>query len=310
MAKLPRLPLSRKALRRYRIEARKRLQAGQVGAHLVRRRGQSLEFRNFARYTPGDDFRHIDWQASARHGLDGELLVRQFNAEEALDLLISIDNRPSMSYPWSAPKIRLACWLACAVTVIANAWGDRVRLHRLFGDSGKADRVVRDERAALTFLDQLAARPNPETDRPNLGRISRILSPTSVWLILSDLYFDDHGALARAIRRAERGLCWVIVYDLDSWPSELKALGRGARRILGPSARHSGREVEIGATTIKTVEQQVTRHKELLLPRECRRRFDCVHWPWPAEEQPDGAALFKQRFLNDAFLRRLFRKQQ
>ncbi len=309
MPVLPRLPLSRETLRRYRIEARKRSQAGQIGAHLVRRRGQSLEFRDFAPYLAGDDVRHIDWLASARHGLEHELLVRHFDAEEALDLLISIDNRPSMALPLPAPKIRIACWLAQAITVTAATWGDRVRLHRLFGD-GETERLTRSEQSALAFLERLAARPAGETATPNLGRIGRLLTPASVWLIISDLYFDDRGALARAISRAERRMCWVIVCDLDSWPSELALLGRGARRILGPGSLLGGREVELGTGEISTVEQAIARHKERLLVGGPRRGLDRLHWPWPAERRPDPARLFNDAFLADPIIRRLFRRQR
>ncbi len=315
LSRLPRLPLSRELLRRYRVEARKRSQAGQVGAHLVRRRGQSLELRDLAPYLAGDDVRHIDWQASARHGLEHELLVRQYDAEEALDLLISIDNRPSMAYPSSAPKLQIACWLAQAVTVIATTWGDRVRLHRLLGDpqgsrSAGQEHLVRSEQAAVHFLERLVAEPSQESSGLNLTRIGRLLAPASVWLILSDLYFADRGLLARAISRARQGLCWVIVYDLDSWPSELGGLGHGPRRILGPGAVHDGQEVEVDPRAIAAVEQAIQQHKERLLAGGLRRGLDLVHWPWPAVQRPDPAQLFRDRFRDDQVLRRLFRRQR
>src|SRR6267142_6478022 len=126
-------PLSTAFLEQFRLRARQRTRAGQVGAHLRRRQGQSLEFRDFTPYTPGDDVRYIDWRVSLRVGQRGDLLVRRFGAEEQLTLAVSVDNRPRMHLPEHAPKIVMAGWLARALGEVALRRGDRVVLHRLFG---------------------------------------------------------------------------------------------------------------------------------------------------------------------------------
>jgi uncharacterized protein (DUF58 family) len=47
-----------------------------------------MEFADYRRYAPGDDFRRIDWRAYAR--LD-RLFLRLFEAEENLTVTILID---------------------------------------------------------------------------------------------------------------------------------------------------------------------------------------------------------------------------
>ena len=83
-------PLSASFLQRYRLRARKRTRAAQVGAHLVRRKGASLEFRDHALYAPGDDIRHVDWRTSARLGRGEDLGGGRTNPALLADLFESV----------------------------------------------------------------------------------------------------------------------------------------------------------------------------------------------------------------------------
>lgn len=306
-------PLTPGALEHYRLEARKRAPAGQVGAHLLRRKGQSLELRDHAQYRPGDDYRHIDWRASARLRRPWELLVRRFEAEEQLTLAISIDNRPSMALLPEAPKLRLACWLAYALVSIAAASGDRVLLHRLFGPAAGSLEAVRGPSAparARRFLGALMERPAADDGAPDSKTLQRNLPPAAVWLIVTDLYFADPGArLARTVAAAQRGLTWVILLDLDNWPQERQALGLGARRIEGPGLAGRRLEVEIDERRAAEIRRRIDAHKAAFLERTRRGGLDALHWRWPEEKDVDLAELFVERFNGDPVFRRLFRRR-
>jgi len=87
-------------------------------------RGRSPEFADFRNYTPGDDFRLIDWNAYAR--LD-RFMLRLFVAEEELPLSIFLDLSGSMD--WGTPnKARTAQRLAGALAYVALSSLDRVRM--------------------------------------------------------------------------------------------------------------------------------------------------------------------------------------
>src|SRR5437899_13088309 len=103
----------------------RRAVSGQMGGERrSRRRGQSVEFADFRNYTPGDDFRLIDWNAYAR--LD-RFMLRLFVAEEELPLSLFLDLSGSMD--WGRPnKADTARRLAGAVAYVALAALDRVRL--------------------------------------------------------------------------------------------------------------------------------------------------------------------------------------
>ena len=100
MKSYPLLPYAaRRLLQRYRLEARQALAPNLTGGQLMRRKGQSMEFREHVVYQIGDDIRFVDWRASARRGQEHDLVARSFVAEEQLKLLISVDTRPTMALP-------------------------------------------------------------------------------------------------------------------------------------------------------------------------------------------------------------------
>lgn len=131
--KLEPLPISRALLESYRLASHRQKRPGLVGGHQMRRKGQSLEFYDYRPYMPGDDIRHVDWRASARHGGTDHLLVRTYVAEEHLTLIISLDTRESMFMPHLMPKAQITAWLAEAISWITLRSADRIILHRLFG---------------------------------------------------------------------------------------------------------------------------------------------------------------------------------
>lgn len=60
----------------------------QLGIRKSRMRGLGSEFESLREYMQGDDFRKIDWKASARRG---KLIVRQFEQERNQPVVICID---------------------------------------------------------------------------------------------------------------------------------------------------------------------------------------------------------------------------
>ena len=134
----------------------RRAVSGQMGGERrSRRHGQSVEFADFRNYTPGDDYRLIDWNAYAR--LD-RFVLRLFVAEEELPLNIFLDLSGSMD--WGKPnKADTARRLAGAIAYVALAALDRVRL-TVFADgptSGGAP--YRGRRAAAELFARLQSFP-------------------------------------------------------------------------------------------------------------------------------------------------------
>jgi uncharacterized protein (DUF58 family) len=60
----------------------------EIGIRRSRIRGLGTEFESLRQYTEGDDYRKIDWKATARKG---EVMVRQYEQERNQSVLICID---------------------------------------------------------------------------------------------------------------------------------------------------------------------------------------------------------------------------
>ncbi len=84
--------------------------------------GGGIEFADHREYTPGDDFRYLDWNVFARHN---ELLLKRFQEEEDLHVYIFLDCSRSMSQG-TPPKFDYARQVAAALAYIALADLDRV----------------------------------------------------------------------------------------------------------------------------------------------------------------------------------------
>ncbi len=314
MATSTEFPLSPTLLERYKIISRRRCRPSLVGGHQMRRKGQSLEFRDFVPYAFGDDIRYVDWRMSARYGTENDLLVRQFAAEEQITLVISIDTRATMKLPEAMPKSRIAAWLAQALAFITLESGDRIILHRLFGKANNSIAEIKGSGNAAKIrsaLQKMGRSPEPE-NIVNLKVLRPYLPPTAVWLIVTDLYFDSEsqaGQLSRRIAQAQDGLRWIILMDLDSWAHEKFILGQGARRIQGPGLDSPNPQFDITPESIQNVEEKIEAHKQDFFRRIRRVPFDRTRWEWPATEQPNPADFFKTAFFEDRILQRLFMRE-
>jgi uncharacterized protein (DUF58 family) len=64
---------------------------------VIRKIGQSLEFEQIKEYSTGDDYRHINWKASAKKA---QLMVNQYQDERSQDIYCLIDMGRSMKMPF------------------------------------------------------------------------------------------------------------------------------------------------------------------------------------------------------------------
>jgi len=106
--------------------------AGQNRAdRLARKRGRGLEFADHRQYTPGDDFRHIDWKAYKRLN---RLLLRLFDEEQDLPIYLFVDASRSMQRPEKFDQARrIAAALDSLQTFLVRCArrGGRARHRRL-----------------------------------------------------------------------------------------------------------------------------------------------------------------------------------
>ncbi len=96
------------------------------GLRSVRGRGGGTEFEMLREYVEGDEFRHLDWAATARRGTP---IVRTFRAERNQTVLVLLDTaRTTAGLVEDVPRLDHAMDATLALTTVATHLGDRTGL--------------------------------------------------------------------------------------------------------------------------------------------------------------------------------------
>lgn len=153
--------------------------------------GGGIEFADHREYTPGDDFRYLDWNVFARHG---DLLLKRFQEEEDLHVYILLDASRSMALG-DPPKFDYARRVAAALAYIALAELDRVAITMIAGDLVADFPLTRGKGRILALLDFLENQ-KPEGTLSDLARAAAAFTRRGrrrgLVIVISDL-FDPAG---------------------------------------------------------------------------------------------------------------------
>ncbi|KKK50632.1 hypothetical protein LCGC14_3123080, partial [marine sediment metagenome] len=80
-------------IRRMEALSKKRMVGRAFGAHRTREKGTGDDFHALRTFFPGDSFKSIDWKA---FGKTGNLMVREFEAEKNIRIVVFLDHSSSM----------------------------------------------------------------------------------------------------------------------------------------------------------------------------------------------------------------------
>jgi len=191
---------------------------GLTGEHRSRRRGLSPEFSDFKPYSPGDDFRRIDWKTYARFD---ELFVRESETTTEYDIHILVDTSPSMDWTSEAEagtKLRYGLQLAGAIAYLSLWHFDRITVGSLNDSSGRPLGPIQGRNHILPvfrFLEGLVSVEGKPVSN-SLLRYVHSRSRPGVVIVISDLLDDDVEELQEALQRiASRGweTCLLRIED-------------------------------------------------------------------------------------------------
>ena len=125
------------------------------GSLLAQRRtmqlGGGIEFADHREYTPGDDFRYLDWSAYQRFD---RLLIRLYEEEEDLSIYFIVDASSSMAFG-DGEKLRQAKRLTAALAYVGLANLDRI--------------------AIVTATDEISGRTQSTRGKARIFRVFRFL---------------------------------------------------------------------------------------------------------------------------------------
>ncbi len=190
-----------------RLRTRKEFLGSRPGSYSSPRRGTSLEFADYRRYSPGDDIRYLDWGILAR---TDRLYVKLFREEVDLFAYLFIDASGSMAYPSLREKFTPACHVGLALAYVVLSNHDRVKLHLLQDRSpSPASPFYRGRHRITDCIDFVSSlSPSGRVDlAPALGEhLKRIRRPGKA-ILLSDFLMP--------VAAYQNGLNLLRAFNLD-----------------------------------------------------------------------------------------------
>jgi uncharacterized protein (DUF58 family) len=177
------------------IVARKILSGQMKAERRSRQKGVSVEFADHRPYSPGDDFRFIDWNVFFR---TENLFLKLFEEEEDLHIYLLVDCSGSMDY--GAPyKFHYARRLAAAIGYLGLASLDRVNVIPFSGSvaqTATGTLRVRGKGRVFRLLDFLTGlNAEGETHvRASLQTFAASKHRRGLAIVISDLY-DPEGVV-------------------------------------------------------------------------------------------------------------------
>ena len=226
-------------LDRLQIRRRRAPTRGEPGERRSGRVGPGVVFADHRDYVPGDDLRYVDWHVYARLG---DLVVKRFESEENLDLLLCVDRSLSMT----GAKSEAARRLAAALGYLALSRLDRVQLAWLPVAASRPVSTHRGKARAPALFDALGREPLEGTT-VHARDATRILARTkrrAIAVVLSDFY-DPENAVAALAGLRSRGMDVVAVHVLDGADVTFEP-GSSLRAV----DRETGAEVKVDVTPV------------------------------------------------------------
>jgi uncharacterized protein (DUF58 family) len=214
------------------------------GEHLTPQVGAGTELAMIRPYFPGDDVRHIDWNATARMQ---EPHVRVHVGERALTTWLVLDTTASMMFGTAdRRKADVAEGVALALGHVASRRGNRLGVVS-FGS--QAPKVMRPRQGRLGLL-QLLAELRAESEEEGAGATSLGTALTGVaavararglLVVVSDFRGDrDWEGVLRSLR-ARHGVLAVEIRD----PRELELTPMGDLWLVDPE---TGRQLQVNTS--------------------------------------------------------------
>lgn len=226
----------------------------QIGIRQTRTRGLGTEFESLRDYNLGDDYRKVDWKASARRN---KLVVRQYEQERNQSVLICVDvGRRMLSEIDRVRKVD-HCLDSCLMLAhAAQVAGDMVGL--------------------LVYADQVRRYIPPRKGRNQSGVIIEAIHDQFAEPVTTDAV----GAFAYLTTRYKRRSLLVVFTDTEDEADArelVAALGSLGRRHLVLVVRVSDpRLKECAEGTIESVDDMYQKAAALMFTSERRRALSIL----------------------------------
>jgi uncharacterized protein (DUF58 family) len=204
------------------------------GIKKIRRLGHNMEFEQIKEYVAGDDFRTINWKATARKG---ELMVNNYQDEKSQQVYSVIDKGRVMQMPFEGMSLLdYAINAALAISNIAMKKGDKAGLitfqHKLGTVLPASKRNKQMELIMETLYNQKTAFHESDFSRLYVN-VQKRLSQRSLILLYTN--FESMAALERQLpflqALSKRHVLVVVFFQNTELKSLLDSTPTSTRQI-------------------------------------------------------------------------------
>lgn len=180
-----------------------------MGFRQLRLRGQGAEFESLREYTPDDEFRRIDWKATARRG---KPIVRDYQSERSQNVVLLLDaGRTMLAEVEGKRKFDAVLNAALMLAYVAVQMDDKV--------------------GALVFADEVDQFSPPQRGRAQVGKLVDALHAAEPRMVEADyLYATTY--LAKRWRKRSLIALFTDLIDPDASRMVLHAVGTLRRQHL------------------------------------------------------------------------------
>jgi uncharacterized protein (DUF58 family) len=223
----------------------------ELGIKKIRRIGHSMEFEQIKEYVPGDDFRTINWKATARKG---DMMVNHYTDEKSQQIYCIINKGRMMKMPFK--QLSLLDYAINASLVLSNVAllkqdkAGIITFSEEIGNVLPADRKATQMNAVLEVLYNQKTR-YLESDFEKLYlQIRKTISQRSLLVLFTN--FESMSALQRELpylRKIARYHLLLVVFFENT---EIKEL------ITQEAA-------DVQAVYIKTIAEKFTQEKRMIV---------------------------------------------
>ena len=193
---------------RLRLPLRSKVWRGGSGEFAGAGTGSSMDFQDHRNYVPGDDPRHINWQAYARSGQYTMKLYRE-EVRPVIDLICDVSPSMFLDETKSARTAELLSFF----TQSSLRAGASLTIHLV---SGSAHRLVPNEAIATHQWFKVAQKLQNDDPAEALNISSVPLRQSSFRVLLSDLLFPGDPAAILHILGARHGMPLIFAPFLES----------------------------------------------------------------------------------------------
>ncbi|MBI4149955.1 DUF58 domain-containing protein [Candidatus Woesearchaeota archaeon] len=176
-------------LGKFDLIIRKRITSNYSGARLSTAHGRGVVIKDHRIYTPGDDFRTIDWKVFAR---TDKLHVRKYEEERSLTVHIIIDASASMDYGGSKyTKYDYAAMLALGYAYLAMRQNEKFQ-YSIFADKLYHFRPARGMHQVINMVESLNKIKPAGTSKLGeaLSQYTKLIKTKSYVVIISDFLLE------------------------------------------------------------------------------------------------------------------------